>query len=65
MTTNDFINSLPKIMMIWDVFYDGQYSGTVRATNANKAYGFLPRSKFPDTGKISLENQRIYTSEKN
>ena len=64
MRVNDFIGSLPKMMMIWDVFYDGQYRGTVRATSARKAYGFLPRSKFPDTTKIMLENQRLDTSDK-
>lgn len=64
MTVDDFIRSLPKMMMIWDVFYDGQYRGTVRATSASKAYGFLPRSKFPDTSKIILENQRIDTSDR-
>lgn len=61
MKVNDFISSLPKMMMIWDVFYDGEYRGTVRATTENKAYNFLPRSKFPHADKIVLENKRLYT----
>lgn len=63
MKVNDFIGSLPKMMMIWDVFYDGEYRGTVRATSEQKAYGYLP-SKFHDHTKLRLENQRLYNPEK-
>lgn len=57
---NDFIRSLPRITHIWDVFYDGQYRGTVRAYRERDAYGYLPASKFPDRSKIRLENGRIH-----
>lgn len=63
MQVNDFIGSLPKMMMIWDVFYDGEYRGTVRATSERKAYSYLP-SKFHDRTKLRLENQRLYNPEK-
>lgn len=63
--TNDFIRSLPRVMHIWDVFYDGQYRGTVRAYNERSAYDHLPKSKFPDRVLVRLENGRIYFPEDN
>ena len=64
MHVNDFLRSLPRVMHIWDVFYDGQYRGTVRAYNEWSAYSFLPGTKFPDRSKIRLENGRIHMPEK-
>lgn len=63
MHVNDFLRSLPRVMHIWDVFYDNQYRGTVRAYNERSAYGFLPDTKFPDRSKIRLENGRIHFPE--
>ena len=60
MHVNDFIGSLPRTMHVWDVFYNGEYRGTVRAYNERKAYDHLPSSKFPDKKLIRLENGRIY-----
>lgn len=60
MHVNDFIRSLPRVMHVWDVFYNGEHRGTVRAYNERSAYNYLPESKFPDKKMIRLENGRIH-----
>ncbi len=62
---NDFIRSLPRVMHVWDVFYNGEYRGTVRAYNERTAYDYLPTRTMQDRTLIRLENGRIYFPENN
>jgi hypothetical protein len=56
MHVNDFIRSLPKIRKFrtWNVFYNGESRGCVRADNETQAMSYLSAEKFPEREKISL-----------
>ncbi|NDB60065.1 hypothetical protein EB001_16690 [bacterium] len=57
MNVNGWIGSLPKIRKFrtWNVFYNGESRGCVRADNLTQAMGYLSMEKFPEREKIRLE----------